>query len=886
MGQLLSGLLALGLCAAPADVPESAQFTLVHDLLIPEDGGYGDIVPWAIDNSAELGAFDRIAWYMELKRLGEPIEWVWVSARAFVHDPGRLGVPTVASGVHFQHGLVDMNVASNVPGKVAAGEGLSSGRIEFWPNNYEAANGASVSGASDTLYDTGDTPIEPVGGYGSMQVHDTQAGAVLFAYNRFGPAGSAEVGIGNNETGSPDWTFSQNAGEYEQRRLMVFVREVPTYAPPIPEAEGYTLAYQLDLPGMATAFHADGVPWALDDSDAVGTFNRVAYYLELANASGQSQWVWASFDAHTDSTDELGPLTADLNAAFQQEITGLEVASNVPGVPTGSKPFGGNIEMWPHNYGKTNAAAVPGASSETYDFGDAPAMATPAGYGSLQVHDTEAGVTLLAYNAWGNAAAVGDIGIGNAPAAEPDWTFANNAAGWDIKTLSVWVFEAPPPPLTVDEPVHRTLRQRDDDNQATIGVSGTVAASLDAVQARAVPRPGFEGTATPWAAVPISGGSYAASLVLSGGWYDVEIQGLSAGAVVHAAMVPRVGVGEIFVTAGQSNSANHGLPPQVATDERVLAQDLVSGWKPAGDPQPIATGSGGTPWPLLGDLLADEWEVPIGFVSVGWGGTSVAQWQPAAAEMLYPRLKDAVSTLGAFGFRAVLWHQGESDNASGTTAAAYQQGLETIIQASRDDAGFAVPWGVALASFLPATGSSPEIVGAQQAIADADPLVFVGAATDDLIGVAFRHDTIHFNGPGLQEHANRWAEVVLESIEEPESPPEPEPMPDMPVPTPDLPPLVEDPPVIAEEPVEVEPSPVEDEPSGAETTAEPPLPVVVETAIDLGPSGAEEFATPPRVTPFDGGCTASDSGAPSGYLGVLVLLLLLILRRQLLFSWQ
>jgi len=48
-------------------------------------------------------------------------------------------------------------------------------------------------------------------------------------------------------------------------------------------------------------------------------------------------------------------------------------------------------------------------------------------------------------------------------------------------------------------------------------------------------------------------------------------------------------------------------------------------WRPAFDPMPTATGDGGSPWPAFGDLLVDALDVPVGVISVGWGGTAVQQ---------------------------------------------------------------------------------------------------------------------------------------------------------------------------------------------------------------------------------------------------------------------
>ncbi len=267
-----------------------------------------------------------------------------------------------------------------------------------------------------------------------------------------------------------------------------------------------------------------------------------------------------------------------------------------------------------------------------------------------------------------------------------------------------------------------------------------------------------------------AGGSYAGALTLHGGWYDIEVRSLSGSTIVDNRLVERVGVGEVLVIAGQSNSANYGSPAQAAADDRVSTFDLNQ-WRHADDPQPIATGSGGSPWPALGDALAAELNVPIGFASVGWGGTLVEAWLPGASgpdsQPLYNRLRNALEALGPDGARAVLWHQGESDNGANTSTANYRQRLETIIAQSRIDSGFDIPWGVAQASFISLSNPSDQnIINAQVQVAANDPLTFEGAFTDDLVGPTWRaSDGIHFNEQGLREHAQRWFDELIATFD-------------------------------------------------------------------------------------------------------------------------
>ena len=61
----------------------------------------------------------------------------------------------------------------------------------------------------------------------------------------------------------------------------------------------------------------------------------------------------------------------------------------------------------------------------------------------MQIHDFARGETLFAYNRWGGAAGVSDLGIGNAPSGNSDWTFAQSADDYTLRRLQVLVRERP-----------------------------------------------------------------------------------------------------------------------------------------------------------------------------------------------------------------------------------------------------------------------------------------------------------------------------------------------------------------------------------------------------------------------------------------------------------
>ena len=78
---------------------------------------------------------------------------------------------------------------------------------------------------------------------------------------------------------------------------------------------------------------------------------------------------------------------------------------------------------------------------------------------------------------------------------------------------------------------------------------------------------------------------------LAGGWHRLNVQAVVGATIVGQVVVEHVGIGEIFVIAGQSNSANHGEEKQKVNSQKVSTFDGKS-WRIADDPQPGASGPG------------------------------------------------------------------------------------------------------------------------------------------------------------------------------------------------------------------------------------------------------------------------------------------------------
>jgi len=351
--------------------------------------------------------------------------------------------------------------------------------------------------------------------------------------------------------------------------------------------------------------------------------------------------------------------------------------------------------------------------------------------------------------------------------------------------------------IVPDSPVEYQVFQRQKRGSGTIRVHGRVTAESGQLRCRVLGT-AKDGKSAPvvldWqpVAANITTGRFDDNIdVPAGGWYRLELTLEQDGRQVAGSTIERVGVGEVFVIAGQSNSTNYGSEKQ-KTATGMVASFNGTRWAVANDPQPGAQdgSKAGSFLPAFGDALYDKIRVPIGVAVTGAGATSVRQWLPKGERMknrptigshikpvgpgewectgkLFDGLMKRIEALGPRGCRSVLWHQGESDAGQARagypadrqiTGEQYRAFMTTLIGASRKRAGWDLPWFVAQATYHSEKDpADEEFRSAQKALWQTS--VALEGPNSDALRREFRAG-VHFNGKGLQAHGRLWADKV------------------------------------------------------------------------------------------------------------------------------
>lgn len=348
--------------------------------------------------------------------------------------------------------------------------------------------------------------------------------------------------------------------------------------------------------------------------------------------------------------------------------------------------------------------------------------------------------------------------------------------------------------IKITSPVSRTVYQREISGKSTFTVTGTYGQPVDKVEIRAIPVEAGQGIETPWTVLQNnpSGGIFYGNYTLQSGWYSLEVRASFKSGEYIRDVVSRMGIGEVFIIAGQSNAQglrNQGAPS--ATDDRVnylVYDNTVNTLEDPPTPQfehlegnsDIGPrGQSAWCWGVLGDKLAKKLNVPVLFINTAWEGTSMINWSESAAGkitynayggfdypsgMPYANLSiSARHYASRFGVRSILWTNGETDNYPlRTNKTTYQEQFQTLINLFSSQTGKRITFVISRTSrtspdYTTANSmTSQEVIDGQNAIL-AVPFnpVYPGPETDNL--VLDREDGVHFKGESaLRVLAEAW----------------------------------------------------------------------------------------------------------------------------------
>ncbi|MDP1813776.1 MAG: NPCBM/NEW2 domain-containing protein [Leadbetterella sp.] len=371
--------------------------------------------------------------------------------------------------------------------------------------------------------------------------------------------------------------------------------------------------------------------------------------------------------------------------------------------------------------------------------------------------------------------------------------------------------------ITVSHPISNAVYQRNSASQANLIISGSYSQPIaTAIQARllnasnATPIPGYD-----WSIIqenPTMGYFSGQFSNVPAGWYTLEIRFLRSGTVLEATTVNRVGIGDVFMIAGQSNGQgyldNSNNPIGLASNsEKVVTHDYGVYCSNENLPLPVMSQileltkpstAGFASWCYgrLGENIVNSTGFPVAFFNSGASGSTSDNWKvssdggttnniftgqqfcstvdenngrPYSIGLPYSNFKRGLNYYNSlFGARAVLWHQGESDKVQNVSASTYQTNVNYVIAKSRNDFSNNLPWVISRASFIDGAPSTV-ITGAQTGLINNANQIFAGPETDGINNntVAGSRDNInlHFSKiVGMPLLADAWSSYLNSSF--------------------------------------------------------------------------------------------------------------------------
>lgn len=356
--------------------------------------------------------------------------------------------------------------------------------------------------------------------------------------------------------------------------------------------------------------------------------------------------------------------------------------------------------------------------------------------------------------------------------------------------------------VTIEYPKPFIVVQRNNQNEGTVYISGTLSQNADRVEARLL---GIAGEATEstdtWNVIDsqVGGGAFLGQLTARGGRYNLEVRAVRNNEVVgNVAVVEKVGVGEVFLIVGHSNAQGDNGLTWPAESDRVVSMDIYSvpdfslRYHPTADPEilpkdytPLTAGRGISPfvgdawfWGRFGDHVVQQLGVPVLLYSAAFGGSNMEHTAMSARgeqfdhgfirwelRMPYINIENTLFHLvPKTGIRAILSAHGVNDagdpNNGEYEGNKFYNNHKFVIDFSRQQQKLQnLTWMVAKACYR-GGGVLQYLADAQERLIQLDN-VFRGADLNS-IGDEGRSDRLHFNEVGMALAAERWRDAVTQ----------------------------------------------------------------------------------------------------------------------------
>lgn len=206
---------------------------------------------------------------------------------------------------------------------------------------------------------------------------------------------------------------------------------------------------------------------------------------------------------------------------------------------------------------------------------------------------------------------------------------------------------------------------------------------------------------TGWQECAVSDGAWHTELDLpAGGPYWLEARALNEDTTmewdIRIARVSHVGVGELFMLAGQSNMAGYGR--DAAFDPPELGVHLYGNngrWSIASHPLNDSVGtiypenaeytSHTSPALSFARMMKKRLGVPIGLIQASMGGSPLSRWHPEEDGDLYRAMIRRLDAVGHVG--GMLWYQGCTDANDEDSAQDYFDRFKRAVKLWRRDMG-------------------------------------------------------------------------------------------------------------------------------------------------------------------------------------------------------